>query len=169
MIAIKPDVYWIKGPWPGKLGILARPRGADWLEDEIAGWKEAGVNVVVSLLTSGEESELGLINEAEIVKRNGLTYIGFPTADYSVPKSRSRTQQLASELNDQLSRGVCVGIHCRQSVGRSSLIAACVLITSGESPESAFEHIEVARGVSVPDTAEQKEWAFSFARDLVSD
>jgi len=169
MIAIKPHVYWIKGPWPGKLAILARPRGVDWLEDEIQGWKEAGVNVVVSLLTSGEEFELGLTREAEIAKRNGLTYISFPIADYSVPGSRLQTQQLATELNDWLSRGACMGIHCRQSVGRSSLIAACILITSGESPESAFEHIEVARGVSVPDTAEQKRWVISFAHDLVSD
>ena len=169
MIVIKPDVYWIKGPWPGRLAILARPRGTDWLSDEVEGWKKAGVNVVVSLLTSSEESELGLTNEAEIVKCNGLTYISFPIADYSVPNSKIPMQQLATELNDQLSRGACIGIHCRQSVGRSSLVAACVLVTSGESSKTAFEHIQLARGVSVPDTAEQKEWVMSFARDLVSD
>ena len=81
MIGIKPDVYWIKGPWTGKLAILGRPRGADWLADEVAGWKEAGVDVVVSLLTSNENSEFGLASEAEIVKRNGLAFMvsRFPT------------------------------------------------------------------------------------------
>jgi protein-tyrosine phosphatase len=166
MIGTKPDVYWIQGPWPGRLAILARPRGTDWLRDEVVGWKEAGLNVVVSLLTSEEDSEFGLAREAEIVKRTGLTFIGFPVADYSVPKSIGLTQQLVAELNDQLSHGACVGIHCRQSIGRSSVVAACVLVTSGESPEAAFEHIETARGVSVPDTAEQKEWVTSFARNL---
>jgi protein-tyrosine phosphatase len=169
MIAIKPNLYWIEGPWPGKLAILARPRGADWLGDEVEGWKEAGVNVATSLLTVCEESELGLTAEAEIVKRIGLTYISFPIPDYSVPGSKIPMQRLAAELNDQLSRGACIGIHCRQSIGRSSLVAACVLITSGESPKSAFEHIEAARGVPVPDTNEQKEWVFSFARDLIQD
>ena len=169
MIGIRPHVYWIEGPWRGKLAILARPRGADWLEAEIEGWKEAGVNVVMSLLTSGEQSELGLTREAELVKHNGLTYISFPIRDYSVPSSKIPMQQLAAELNDQLSRGDNIGVHCRQSVGRSSLIAACVLVTSGESPQRAFEHIELARGVPVPDTAEQKEWVISFARDLVTD
>jgi protein-tyrosine phosphatase len=169
MIAIKPDLYWIEGPWPGKLAILARPRGADWLGDEVEGWKEAGINVVTSLLTGCEESELGLIGEAEIVNSTGLMYISFPIPDYSVPGSKIPMQRLAAELNDQLSRGACVGIHCRQSIGRSSLVAACVLITSGESPKSAFEHIEAARGVPVPDTNEQKEWVFSFARDLIPD
>jgi protein-tyrosine phosphatase len=169
MIAIKPDVFWIEGPWRGKLAILARPRGGDWLGDEVEGWKEAGVNVVISTLTSGEESELGLTSEAEIVKCSGLTYISFPIADYSVPGSKISMQQLAAELNDQLSRGANIGVHCRQSIGRSSLVAACVLVTSGESPQRAFKHIELARGVSVPDTAEQKEWVISFARDLVTD
>ena len=169
MIAFRPDVYWIEGPWHGKLAILARPRGEDWLGDEVEGWKKAGVDVVVSLLTSTEESELGLTSEAEIVKRTGLTYISFPIADYSVPGSRIPIQQLAAELNDQLSRGACIGVHCRQGIGRSSLFAACVLVTSGESPKNAFAHIESARGRSVPDTTEQKDWVISFARDLVTD
>ena len=169
MIAVKPDIYWIEGPWRGKLAILARPRGEDWLGDEVEGWKRAGVDLVVSLLTSGEESELGLTSEAEIVKRNELTYISFPIADYSVPDSKVPMQQLAAELNDQLSRGACIGVHCRQGIGRSSLVAACVLVTSGESPKRAFQHIKLARGRSVPDTAEQQEWVISFARDLVPD
>jgi len=163
------DVYWIEGPWRGKLAILARPRGEDWLEDEVEGWKKAGVDVVVSLLKSGEETELGLTSEAEIVRRTGLTYISFPIADYSVPASTIPLQQLAAELNGQLSEGACIGVHCRQGIGRSSLVAACVLVTSGESPQSAFEHIERARGRAVPDTTEQKEWVISFARDLVRD
>ena len=169
MIAIRPDIYWIEGPWRGKLAILARPRGDDWLEDEVEGWKRAGLDVVVSLLTSGEASELGLTREAEIVNGIGITYINFPIADYNVPASKLPVQQLAAELNDQLSHGACIGVHCRQGIGRSSLVAACVLVTSGESPQTAFEHIERARGRSVPDTAEQKEWVISFARDLVTD
>jgi protein-tyrosine phosphatase len=169
MIAIRPDIYWIEGPWRGKLAILARPRGDDWLEDEVEGWKRAGLDVVVSLLTSGEASELGLTREAEIVNGAGITYINFPIADYNVPASKLPVQQLAAELNDQLSHGASIGVHCRQGIGRSSLVAACVLVTSGESPQTAFQHIERARGRSVPDTAEQKEWVISFARDLVTD
>jgi hypothetical protein len=36
-------VYWVDGPWRGRLGILPRPRGGDWLRDETTGWREAGV------------------------------------------------------------------------------------------------------------------------------
>ena len=163
MVVIKPEIYWLEGPWPGRLAILARPRGEDWLRDEVKGWKEAGVDVVVSLLTTNEESELGLVDERELVQRSGLTFINFPIPDYSVPPSKQATRQLIAELNERLSHGSRVGIHCRQGIGRSSLVAACVLVTTGESSGSAFEQIGTARRARVPDTAEQKEWVTSFA------
>ena len=98
IIIVKPDVYWIDGPWPGRLAILARPRGSDWLEDEVAGWKDAGLDVVVSLLTQGEDSELGLIDERKLAQRNGLTFISFPIADYSVPTSKNDLRRLVAKL-----------------------------------------------------------------------
>lgn len=162
-LEMKPDIYWIDGPWPGKLAILARPRGDDWLEDEVAGWKDAGVGVVVSLLTRGEDSELGLVAESEQVQQHGLTFINFPIADYSVPTSTTELRQLVSTLEESLKRGTSVGIHCRQGIGRSSLLAACMLVTSGESPSNAFRQISSARGRPVPDTPEQRNWVTAFA------
>ena len=160
---MKPDVYWLEGPWAGRLAILARPRGEDWLQDEVRGWKEAGVDVVVSLLTKNEESELGLSDEREQVQRSGLVFINFPIPDYSVPPSKQATRQLVSELKERLSHGNRVGIHCRQGIGRSSLVAACVLMTAGKSSDKAFEQIGTARRAKVPDTVEQKDWVTSFA------
>ena len=43
-------VYWIAGPWQGRLGIVPRPRGADWLDDETRAWRDVGIDMVVSLL-----------------------------------------------------------------------------------------------------------------------
>jgi hypothetical protein len=28
---MNPKLYWVDGPWPGKLAISARPRGGGWL------------------------------------------------------------------------------------------------------------------------------------------
>jgi protein-tyrosine phosphatase len=136
------------------------------LEDEVEAWKEIGVDTVVSLLTQTEEAELSLTQECDLVRRRGLTYINFPIADYSVPGSQNATRQFVDQLRDQLSRGNKVGIHCRQGIGRSSLVAACILVTSGESSGNAFRQIESARGVRVPDIVEQKNWVASFAERL---
>ena len=161
---MRPEIYWLDGPWPGRLAILARPRGSDWLIDELAGWKNAGLDVVVSLLTRGEDSELGLSDEGELAQQYGLTFISFPISDYSVPTSDKELRKLVSTLEASLARGKRVGIHCRQGIGRSSLVAACVLVTSGESPGTAFQHITNARGRPVRDTPEQKDWVAAFAR-----
>jgi hypothetical protein len=48
------NLYWVDGPWPGKLALAARPRGGDWLGDEVVSWKRNGVDAVLSLLTPEE-------------------------------------------------------------------------------------------------------------------
>lgn len=165
---MKAEVFAIKGPWPGQLAILARPRGNDWLIDEVQSWRDAGVNVVVSLLTAPENAELGLIDEGQVAKNEGLEFLSFPIADYSVPKSEESVIRLARQLNELLSSGKCIGIHCRQSVGRSGLIAASLLVLAGESPTEAFEHVKTGRGAPVPDTTEQREWVYSLGKNLRS-
>src|SRR6476620_4583045 len=67
--AMRADIYWIPGPWPGRLGIAPRPRGGDWLADEVKAWRAAGVDVVTSLLTPEEVAELGLQEEEALVRR----------------------------------------------------------------------------------------------------
>ena len=48
---MRKDLYWLNGPWQGKLAMAARPRGGDWLEDDLSSWKREGVDTVLSLLT----------------------------------------------------------------------------------------------------------------------
>jgi protein-tyrosine phosphatase len=66
-------------------------------------------------------------------------------------------------LGSFLCGGKAVAIHCRQGVGRSALVAACVLASLGERPDGALERVARARGCPVPDTAEQREWVLRFA------
>ena len=61
---MKPIIYWIDYSGPGRLAILARPQGDDALESEIQGWRDAGIDVVVSMLTESDNSYLGLSAEA---------------------------------------------------------------------------------------------------------
>jgi len=69
-------------------------------------------------------------------------------------------------LRSELSRGVGVGIRCLAGIGRSPLLAACVLLTLGVSEKAVFPAIGKARGTSVPDTKAQVEWLAAFGRAL---
>ena len=163
---MRTELYWIDGSWPGKLAIVLRPRGGDWLEDEVQAWQQAGLDVMVSLLTREESTDLDLVHEAELSQVRGIQFIGFPIPDRSVPLSRRATLELLKELHQLLAEGKNVGLHCRQGIGRSAVIAACLLVFLGIELEAAFQHISVARGCAIPETAEQRDWVLAFAREL---
>lgn len=165
---MKTDLYWIDGEWPGHLAILPRPRGGDWLEDEVRSWRQSGVDVVVSLLTPEEVADLQLAQEAELSQRNGVRFLSFPIADRGVPASRRATIELVRKLHKALAQGKNLAIHCRQGIGRSALLAACLLIMTGVDPDMAFQRLSAARGCTVPETAEQREWVRKFAQELLT-
>ena len=156
-------LYWLDGPWKGKLALAARPRGGDWLEDDVANWKRAGVSAVLSLLTPDEREELALQHEAREVQGQGLSFSSFPIPDLQVPRSEAKLAEALKNVTANLSAGRNVLIHCRQGIGRSGMIAACLLIESGISPGAALDSVSAARGISVPETPEQREWIERYA------
>ena len=159
-------MHWINGPWRGRLAILARPRGEDWLQDEIVSWARSGFQVIVSLLTPQEADDLGLAGEADRCRSEGIDFVSFPIADRGVPASRRKTLQLIKSVEAGLLAGKLVGIHCRQGIGRSGLIAACLLVSSGVPADAAFSRLTEARGLSIPETDEQRTWVDTFAPEL---
>jgi hypothetical protein len=160
---MKNEVYWIQGPWPGRLGIVSRPRGGDWLEDEVRSWRAAGLDIVVSLLTPGEVEEFDLGLERELCLAQGIQFRSFPIQDRGVPSSRESMVSLVKSLEKALRDGKNVAFHCRQGIGRSSLAAASLLVSAGDRPDDAWGRIKNSRGLSVPDTPEQEQWVFEFA------
>ncbi|MGH9800596.1 MAG: protein-tyrosine phosphatase family protein [Blastocatellia bacterium] len=158
-------IYWTETNWPGKLAIVPRPRGGDWLEDEARAWREAGLDVIVSLLEENEAADLGLEIEGEQSRAAGLEFISFPIVDRSVPASSSAAITLLEELLRLLVAGKNVGIHCRQGIGRSALVAAGVLVIDGYSANAAFQMVGDARGIPVPETEQQSNWVISLAKE----
>ena len=161
-----PDLFWIPGPWRGRLAIAARPRGGDWLGDESSGLRRAGVDVIVSLLEEDEAAQLDLAGEAKAVEANGLRFISFPIPDRGIPASTPAAVSLMASIAGALEEGKNVAVHCCQGIGRSGLIAAGVLMTSGLSPEQAIQLVTAARGVEVPETSAQRLWAQQLSHGL---
>lgn len=156
-------LYWIEGPWPGKLAIAARPRGGDWLEDDLSEWRHSSVDAVLSLLTPEEEEILALTDEAPQVKARGLDFLSLPIPDREVPSSETRVASVLEQVNAYLTAGKNVVIHCRQGLGRSGLIGACLLVMRGVDPSAAVDKLSTARGLAVPETQEQRRWIDRYA------
>lgn len=156
-------LHWVNGPWPGRLALAARPRGGDWLEDELAAWHREGVDAVVSLLMPDEERDLELLGEKKEAQLQGLEFVSLPIEDRSVPSTEDTVRSTIEHVNGLLSVGKNVAIHCRQGVGRTGLLASCVLIMQGVPSDDAVRTLSTARGLPVPETPEQRRWIDRYA------
>ncbi len=76
------SLYWINTE-SYRLAIAARPRGGDWLGDDLRRLKNSGVDVLVSMLTQNEMKELGLLLEQEECRACGIEYLNSP--DFNDP------------------------------------------------------------------------------------
>jgi protein-tyrosine phosphatase len=159
------EIFWIQTP-PSKtsvsLAIVLRPRGNDWLEDELRRIHNAGIGVLISMLEPWEADSLGLACESELAARLGLTFLSFPIADRSLPSNEGDFRLFATDIAHRLATGQKVGVHCRGSIGRATLATSTALIHLGWSPTRALREIESARGCLVPDTDEQRQWILDY-------
>ena len=152
--------YWINT----QLAIVPRPRGGDWLDDEMAALRVAGIDIVVSMLENHEARDLGLEDEEVAAERAGLLFANFAIQDRSVPLDKELFESFLANLESHLARSERVGIHCRACIGRASVASASLLIRSGVPSESAWSQISRSRECIVPDTIEQREWVERYIR-----
>src|SRR5215470_10176332 len=153
---MKPTIYPIIAA-PSRIAIVARPRGGDWLGDEIAALAREGIDVLVSMLTEEEARELGLERESEECRTAAITFVNVPVPDRSVPADRNEFLRQVDELAELVRKGRFLGVHCRASIGRSSVLAISLLVRLGWDVDEAFDAVELARGWP-PDTPEQRRW-----------
>ncbi len=148
--------------------MASRPRGGDWLGDEIANWQRAGIGTVLSLLTAEEERDLDLAGEADEVQAQGMKFISLLIPDRGVPNSETELTAALEEVDADLAAGKSVVVHCRQGIGRSGLLAACLLVAKGLDPKKAVDVVSAGRGVPIPETPEQRSWIDHYASVLAS-
>ncbi len=122
----------------------------------------------MSLLTPDEVEELGLSSESVVTEARGIRFLSFPIKEREVPASQAQTEIFVDKVREALESGRNVAIHCRQSVGRSALIAAALLIVKGATAEEAIRRVSIARGLAVPETAEQERWLAQFSKAISS-
>ncbi|MEV7176617.1 tyrosine protein phosphatase [Kitasatospora sp. NPDC093679] len=154
---MRASLFTVDLPGPGRLSTMARPRGHDWLPDEMAALAAAGADVLVCALTADEREELGLTAEPELATAAGLEYVALPIPDRTVPDPAAVLPAL-HRLTARLRYGAHVVTHCRAGIGRSSLLAVSLLVLGDTPPGTAWAAVERARGLAVPDTPDQRTW-----------
>lgn len=162
-----PRLWPIAVPFERRLAVSRRPRGWQWLEADVAGWRSLSVDLVVSMQEPAEAVELGLEREGEVCQAQGIEFVNHPIRDHGIPDDLTAMLTTAELCLERLRSGKRVAAHCYAGLGRSPLMVACILVRNGLDGETAWERISAARGHAVPEMEDQRIWLEGFERKVL--
>ena len=90
----------------------------------------------------------------------------FPITDHGLPDSADAFLELIGGLHEESGQGRAIVAHCFAGIGRSTLVAASLLVRAGLPLAEALTRISESRGCTVPDTADQRAWLASLEARL---
>jgi predicted protein tyrosine phosphatase len=88
-------------------------------------------------------------DDERVLRRHGIELLHLPTEDVCAIEE-SRIESGVTWVNERLDRGARVLIHCHHGIGRSALLALCVLVSRGDEPLDALIRAKDARRVVSP-------------------
>jgi len=78
------------------------------------------------------------------------------------PADRHAFTELIDDLHAELASGRNVTVHCKGGLGRSGMVAACLLVRAGLDPDAAIDVVRTHRRGSIQ-TFAQEEYVRDFA------
>lgn len=88
-------------------------------------------------------------DDEQVLRVHGIRLLHLPTQD-TCAVSQERLRHGVAFASEGLERGERVLVHCQYGIGRSALLALCVLVAGGEAPLPALERLKAARPVISP-------------------
>ncbi|CAH1660136.1 Phosphatase [Hyphomicrobiales bacterium] len=141
---------WL-GPMPGRLRPLA---------DDLADLNRQSVARVICLTPMDEIASKApdyAARQAEL----GFPVTRFPIGDFGVPEDHGGLKALAEAAARDLEAGRALFVHCAAGIGRTGMVATCILVALGLSGEAATATIAAAG--SGPETDVQKQLVARYA------
>jgi hypothetical protein len=130
----RPDFDWVLPSLA--IGGRLSPPGAEVLTARF------GIRRVVDLRDEEED-------DLELLTRHGVELLRLPTPDLQ-PVAQEMLRRGVRWVSEALARGDRVLIHCQHGIGRSALLACCVLVGQGDTPAQALERAKRARAKVCP-------------------
>lgn len=113
--------------------------------------REHGIRAVIDLRAEA-------CDDAEVLARHGVTLLHLPTEDHCAITSEMLGQGVAFAMR-HLDARERVLVHCQHGIGRSALLALCVLVARGQPPLAALVLAKSRRELVSPSPAQYEAWA----------
>lgn len=138
-----PDFHWLTGDIAVG-GCFPMERASD-----LAG--EHGIGAIVDLRKESCDDE-------RLLRAEGIHFLHLPTPDLE-PASSGMLEKGVRFAREQIDAGRKVLIHCQHGIGRSALLALCVLVDQGWEPLDALRHAKGTRAAVSPSLSQYEGWA----------
>ena len=135
---------WVDRP---KLAALARPSSVEDLQ-----WlRQQGIQVLISLTEGPPRRDWS--NEA------GMMVFHEPLEDME-PPTQEQLDRCVSAMKKALDGGMPVAVHCGAGLGRTGVVLAAYLVTTGQSAANAIAKVRRLRphSIETDEQAEAVEW-----------
>lgn len=109
-----------------------------------------GVSAVVDLR---EEA----CDDGDALARHGVALLHLPTPDLA-PASQPMLRRGVAFVLPRLEAGETVLIHCQHGIGRSALLALCVMVARGMAPLDALAQAKARREIVSPSPQQFEGW-----------
>lgn len=97
-------------------------------------------------------------DDQKALERAGLRLLHLPTPDL-YPAPVPMLDEGVAFAREHIDRGEGVLVHCQHGIGRSPLLALCVMVDSGFEPLQALEQAKDRRLCISPSEAQYRGWA----------
>lgn len=161
---LTPRLHWVLPETPHRLAVTPCPAGFEQLSRHVEIWRRSSIECVVSLLEPHEAKSLGVEREQTCCEDAGLRFISFPIPDHGLPRIDSEFESLIGRVAAEVAGGTAMAIHCYAGIGRTGMLAACILHKLGIPGAEIFDRLKEARGHEMPETPEQRTWVENFIR-----
>lgn len=119
-------------------------------EDDFQQLKAAHVTAILSLQTEEDETDGGE-SESALAEASGMKFVSVPVMDFDKLELIRKLPACVNELEQHISSGEVVYLHCTAGVNRSPTVAVAYLHWKKQWPlEKALEHVQDCRRC-VPD------------------
>jgi dual specificity MAP kinase phosphatase len=123
-----PDLTWVTGHLAVSASLLPR---------HIPSLAGLGIGAIVDLRQEATD-------DPDLLALHGISFLHLPVRDHS-PPTQEQLGLGTRWVLDQLQAGRKALVHCREGVGRSVVLASCVLMAQGHDLESAVGLIKGRR------------------------